>query len=48
MIFRLLALFGIYIYIYVATDNSRLQPGNKSVFSYTNIKNPSKISSCNM
>ena len=22
--------------------------GNKSVFSYTNIKNPTKISSCNM
>ena len=25
-----------------------LQPGNKSVFSYTNTKDPTKISSCNM
>ena len=24
------------------------QPGNKSVFSYTNTKDPTKISSCNM
>ena len=28
----LLALFGIYIYIFVATDNSRLQPRPKDAF----------------
>ena len=32
MFCRLLALFGIYIYIFVATDNSRLQPRPRALF----------------
>ena len=32
MICRLLALFGIYIYIFDATDNSRLQPRPRALF----------------
>ena len=31
---RLLALFGIYIYIFVAIDNSRLQPRPQGAFPW--------------
>ena len=34
MFCRLLALFGIYIYIFVTTDNSRLQPRPQGAFPW--------------